>query len=58
MDREPWRATVHGVTKELQKSQQLNNNNKEWEKIASFPCNRCSQSIVPRPGTPALSQNS
>ena len=33
MDREAWRATVHGVAKELDMSEQLNNNNvdKSWE---------------------------
>ena len=28
MDREAWRATVHGVTKELDKTKRLKNNNK------------------------------
>ena len=33
MDREAWRATVHGVAKELDMSEQLNNNSvdKSWE---------------------------
>ena len=29
MDRGAWQATVHGVTKELDATQRLNNNNKE-----------------------------
>ena len=29
MERGAWQATVHGVTKELDATQQLNNNNKE-----------------------------
>jgi len=28
MDRGAWQATIHGVTKELAMTQQLNNNNK------------------------------
>ena len=33
VDREAWRVTVHGVAKELDMSEQLNNNNvdKSWE---------------------------
>ena len=35
MDRETWRATVHGVTKELDRTEQINNNNK-WLMMLSI----------------------
>ena len=35
MDRGPWRASVHGVAKELDTTEQLNNNNRciEWNDL-------------------------
>ena len=36
-DRESWCATVHGVAKELDTNKQLNNNKREWVRMASGP---------------------
>ena len=35
MDRGAWRATVHGVPKELDTTQQLNNNNQILKDLAA-----------------------
>ena len=34
MDRGAWQVTVHGVTKGLDTTQQLNNHNKPWKEMA------------------------
>ena len=36
MDREDWRATVHGVAKESDTTEQLNNNNTQNDKLKNF----------------------
>jgi len=37
MDRGAWQATIHGVTKELDKTQQPNNNNSQTFKRVTRP---------------------
>ena len=38
MDRETWHATVNGVMKELDRTEQINNNNKWLMMLSIFSC--------------------